>query len=78
MNDFIKLFIFLFLFKYCSLNVQGGVEPSSMFGDHMVLQRGMSVPVWGNTDPGEKITVEFAGHSVVANGRNAAYKEGQY
>ena len=30
-----------------------------MFGDHMVLQRGMPVPIWGTADSGEKVTVSF-------------------
>ena len=37
------------------------VTPSSLFGDHMVLQRGMPVPVWGTAEPGEAVTVRFAG-----------------
>lgn len=35
------------------------VKPSSLFSDHMVLQSGMSVPIWGTADPGEKVTVTF-------------------
>ena len=27
--------------------------------DHMVLQRGMQVPIWGTSNPGEPITVKF-------------------
>lgn len=38
-----------------------GLRLASPFGDHMVLQRGMAVPVWGWADPGDKVTVEFAG-----------------
>jgi sialate O-acetylesterase len=34
---------------------------SPMFGDHMVLQRELPVSVWGKADPGETITVRFAG-----------------
>ena len=30
-----------------------------MFGDHMVLQREMPVPIWGTAKPGEKVTVSF-------------------
>ncbi len=37
------------------------VTPSSMFGDHMVLQREMPVPVWGIAEPGEEVAVRFAG-----------------
>ena len=39
----------------------GAVQLASPFGDHMVLQQGQPVPVWGTAAPGEKITVEFAG-----------------
>ena len=30
-----------------------------VFGNHMVLQRGMPVPIWGKASKGEKITVHF-------------------
>jgi len=35
------------------------VRANRMFSDHMVLQRGMRVPIWGTAAPGEKITVAF-------------------
>ena len=35
------------------------VRANRMFSDHMVLQRGMRVPIWGTAAPGEKITVTF-------------------
>ena len=38
-------------------------KPSTMFGDGMVLQREMDVPVWGEATPGETVTVQFAGQS---------------
>ena len=38
----------------------------SPFGEHMVLQRAMPVPVWGAAAPGEIITVEFAGQTKTA------------
>ena len=37
------------------------VTMPKVFGDHMVLQRERSAPVWGWANPGEKITVEFVG-----------------
>jgi len=30
-----------------------------MFGDHMVLQRGIPVPIWGTATPGENVAVGF-------------------
>ena len=37
------------------------VVSGTPFADNMVLQRGMKVPVWGKADPGEAVTVSFAG-----------------
>ncbi|VGO11899.1 hypothetical protein PDESU_00447 [Pontiella desulfatans] len=33
----------------------------NLFSNHMVLQRNLPNPVWGKADPGERVTVEFAG-----------------
>jgi sialate O-acetylesterase len=46
--------------------VLADVKPASLFGDHMVLQRDMPVPVWGTAEQGETITVGFAGFSETA------------
>ena len=35
----------------------------AIFGDNMVLQQQQSVPVWGWSRPGAKVTVKFAGQS---------------
>lgn len=43
--------------------LKADVKPSSMFGNGMVLQREMSVPVWGRATPGETVTVRFAKQS---------------
>jgi len=39
------------------------LELASPFADHAVLQRGKPVPVWGWSEPGTKITVQFAGQT---------------
>ena len=44
-----------------SAALRADVKPAALFGDHMVLQQGMSVPVWGWADPGEQVTVSIAG-----------------
>lgn len=43
---------------------QADVRLHPLFTDHTVLQQGKPVPVWGWADPGEKVTVQFAGQSV--------------
>lgn len=56
----------LFLIFVLQSSLMADVTPSSMFGNHMVLQRNMPVPVWGVAAPGESVTVEFAGHQAKA------------
>ncbi len=34
-----------------------------LFSDHMVLQRGVAVPVWGEADPGERLTISIGNQS---------------
>jgi len=42
------------------------VRLPSIFSDHMVLQQGIAVPVWGWADEGERVTVEFRNQKVSA------------
>ena len=39
-----------------------------LFNDHMVLQRDKKVPVWGITQPGVEVTVEFSGQKKTVKG----------
>lgn len=39
------------------------VRLPAAFGDHMVLQRELPIPVWGWADPGERVTVTLDGRS---------------
>ncbi|MEM8953073.1 MAG: sialate O-acetylesterase [Verrucomicrobiota bacterium] len=43
------------------------VRPNPLFGDHMVLQRGQVVPVWGTADAEEVVKVAFAGQELRTN-----------
>lgn len=45
----------------CWSGARAEVRLARQFGDHAVLQRGRPVPVWGEAEPGEAVTVEFAG-----------------
>ncbi|MDY7109532.1 MAG: sialate O-acetylesterase [Planctomycetota bacterium] len=38
----------------------------SVFGHHMVMQRGRELPVWGRADPGERVSVSMAGNTTTA------------
>ncbi len=41
--------------------VSASIHLASPFTDHMVLQRDLPVPVWGTAEPGDSITIAFAG-----------------
>ena len=53
--------------------VQADVKLPSVFGDHMVLQQGQRLPVWGWAEPGEAVPVAVAGQtkSTKANKKGA-------
>jgi len=63
-----KYFLFLPLVVVACTGSQtrANVTPNPLFTDNAVLQQGMSVPVWGTADPGERVAVEFAGQTVSA------------
>ena len=44
-------------------SVLANVTQPSIFGNNMVLQRDVKVPVWGWADQGEEVTVTFNGQT---------------
>ncbi|OYW75976.1 MAG: hypothetical protein B7Z37_10970 [Verrucomicrobia bacterium 12-59-8] len=58
-----KSLLVLSLFLLLASTLSAEVRLSKVFTPHMVLQRGMAVPVWGAANPGEVVTVTFAGQS---------------
>lgn len=44
----------------------GGLQLDTYFSDHMVLQRGQPVPLYGKADHGDEIRVELAGKTATA------------
>lgn len=59
-------YLLVSLFALLALSADGAIRVASPFGDHMVLQRERPAPVWGSAEPGEEITVTFAGRVVYA------------
>ena len=58
-----SLIAFLCATMCCVAEASAQVKPSALFSDHMVLQSGMPVPIWGTADPAEKITIKFNGQT---------------
>ncbi len=52
-------FLCLSLFLYVSCSLSAAVRLPSIVSDGMVLQRDVSLKIWGWADPGESVTVNF-------------------
>ena len=68
--------LFLFILVLCILpllpsRAQAEVRVPSIIGDNMVVQQGRKARVWGTAQPGENVTVTFAGGTerTVADGQ---------
>ncbi len=68
-----RLLLLSCLFSLC-LSTQAEVSLPNIFGDHMVLQREQTNPVWGKADPGEQVTVTIDSQSHITT----ASKDGQW
>ena len=64
----VSLVLFLCCAVMCvAVPTQADVRLPHIFGDHMVLQRDLPIPVWGWADPGEEVSVRLgAGEAVSA------------
>ena len=61
----------LMLLSLClASHARADVKLASIFGDSMVLQQELLVPVWGWADKGETVKVEFAGQTKVIKARD--------
>ena len=54
-----------------AIAAQADVSVSKIFGSNMVLQRDMPVPIWGKANPGEDVSVSFAGQKLSAKADDA-------
>ena len=50
------------LLAACTLDA--AVKLPALISDHMVLQQGMPVRIWGSADPSESVRIDFQGQSV--------------
>jgi len=67
---FKKIVCVLFLMKVVSVDAQ--LRPFSLISDNMVLQRNVSVPLWGTSVNSKTVTIEFNGQkkqATVVDGR---------
>ena len=58
-----SLIALLYITMCFAAKASAEVKPSALFSDHMVLQSGMQVPIWGTAAPAEKLTIKFNGQT---------------
>ena len=62
----LKRIVLLGLCLMLPLSAMATVSVPSIIGDHMVLQQGKKLPIWGKASPRENVTVTLAGKTVKA------------
>jgi len=50
----------------CVVEAPAAVRMPAVFGDHMILQADIPLPIWGQADPGDTLTVTFADQTQTA------------
>ncbi len=58
-----RTFILLLFLLHALSPVYAEVRMPAIISDHMVLQRDRPLPIWGEADPGERVTVIIAGQT---------------
>ena len=56
-----------------ALTARADVRLPGLFSDHMVLQQGARVPVWGWAEEGEEVTVSFRGREAKTKTKNGKW-----
>jgi sialate O-acetylesterase len=70
-----NFFLVVTILLLVNLNVCATIRLPKIFGDSMVLQRGVAIPVWGWADKNEKILVSFNNqHKQTKAGRDGRWK----
>jgi len=70
-----KILLAFVLVGFSFGSARAEVRLPGFFNDHMVLQRGKPIPIWGWADPGEEISVSLSGGAAASA---SADKEGRW
>lgn len=66
--------IFSFSLLFTVTPVWGNIVLHKLFQDHMVLQQGQAVPIWGTGSNGEVVSVSFNGQNISTTVSNGKWK----
>ncbi len=73
MNNKFTVFCGVALVVCLAATVMADVEPHPLFTDHMVLQQGKKIPVWGWADDGEKVAVTINGKTAHTTAKDGCW-----
>jgi sialate O-acetylesterase len=73
MKQLLSRWFLSFCFAIFANFTRADFQLPALFSDNMVLQRNVSVPVWGWADDGEVITVAFRGQKVTTTTQNGKW-----
>jgi sialate O-acetylesterase len=59
-----KFLVLIVVLSSITGTTYSNIRFASIFGDRMVLQRQVDVPIWGTAEKGEKIALTFAEQTV--------------
>jgi len=54
--------------------MEKSLQAAQIFTDHMVLQRNGDIPIWGTAQDGDRIEIEFCGHTGIAEAVNGKWR----
>jgi len=74
MAKWLQVFAVLVVICVSTLPAAANVTLPTVFGDHMVVQREIPIPIWGTAKPGEQVTVSLADETAKA----VAGKDGRW
>ena len=66
MKNQVRFFTIVTFAAICPFAARADVKLPALFTDHMMLQREMAAPVWGQADAGEAVTVSINGQNKTA------------
>jgi sialate O-acetylesterase len=61
---YLNIYLALLVIETSAQLSRADINVANIFSDNMVLHRYFKVKVWGNADPGEKLTVSFNGQKL--------------
>jgi sialate O-acetylesterase len=71
----IRIFLFFTAFSILTIALSADIRLPSVIGSHMVLQQDVPITIWGWAEPGEEVSIQFAGQKASSSADNDGFWE---